>query len=210
MTRFAPVPEFARGPDIPAAGCRVTELGGGAYGITSGLVTTMFLVTRHVVVVEDAPPDLGGRLLTGIEEVTTEPVTHLIYSHAHADHIGSAQLQARDGLKIIAHELTARFIREANDDNRPLPSETFSGTRSELSIGGERLVLEYTGTGIRPATCSSTASAGPTSSSPTTSTLSPGALPTTSPDTGLGWRQVPSPLTTRTLCFPLRAGRCAR
>jgi hypothetical protein len=33
---FAPVPEFARGPDIPDAGYLVTDLGGGAYGITSG------------------------------------------------------------------------------------------------------------------------------------------------------------------------------
>jgi glyoxylase-like metal-dependent hydrolase (beta-lactamase superfamily II) len=145
MTEFAPVPEFARGPDIPDSGYRVTELDDAAYGITSGLVNTMFLVTKKGVVVVDAPPDLGGKLLTGIEEVTPKPITHLIYSHAHADHIGSAHLLARDGVKIVAHELTARFIEEAHDDNRPLPNETFSGTRSELSIDGDRLVLEYTG-----------------------------------------------------------------
>jgi glyoxylase-like metal-dependent hydrolase (beta-lactamase superfamily II) len=145
MTKFAPVPEFARGPDIPDSGYRVTELGGGAYGITSGLVNTMFLVTKTGVVVVDAPPDLGGKLLMGIEEVTPKPVTHLIYSHAHADHIGSAHLVVRDGVRILAHELTARFIKEANDDNRPVPNETFSGTKSELSIDGQKLILEYTG-----------------------------------------------------------------
>jgi glyoxylase-like metal-dependent hydrolase (beta-lactamase superfamily II) len=142
---FAPVPEFARGPEIPDAGYLVTDLGGGAYGITSGLVNTMFLVTKQGVVVVDAPPDLGAKLLTGIEEVTTKPVTHLIYSHAHADHIGSASLLAHDGLTIVAHELTARFIKEARDDNRPVPNETFSGTRSELNVVGQRLILEYTG-----------------------------------------------------------------
>ncbi|HEY2077438.1 MAG TPA: MBL fold metallo-hydrolase [Streptosporangiaceae bacterium] len=147
---FAPVPEFARGPDIPDAGYLVTDLGGGAYGITSGLVNTMFLVTKQGVVVVDAPPDLGGRLLAGIEEVTPKPVTHLIYSHAHADHIGSARLLAQNGLKIVAHELTARFIEEARDENRPVPNETFSGTRSELSIGGDRLVLDYTGDWHQP------------------------------------------------------------
>jgi glyoxylase-like metal-dependent hydrolase (beta-lactamase superfamily II) len=145
MTKFAPVPEFARGPDIPDSGYRVTELGGGAYGITSGLVNTMFLVTKTGVVVVDAPPDLGGKLLMGIEEVTPKPVTHLIYSHAHADHIGSAHLVVRDGVRILAHELTARFIKEANDDNRPVPNEIFSGTKSELSIDGQKLILEYTG-----------------------------------------------------------------
>jgi glyoxylase-like metal-dependent hydrolase (beta-lactamase superfamily II) len=145
MGKFEPVPEFARGPEIPDSGYRVTELGGGAYGITSGLVNTMFLVTQKGVVVVDAPPDLGGKLLIGIEEVTPNPVTHLIYSHAHADHIGSAHLLARNGVTIIAHQLTARLLKDANDDNRPLPNETFSGTRSELRIDGNRLILEYTG-----------------------------------------------------------------
>jgi len=143
--KFAAVPEFAQGPEIPDSGYLVKELGGGAYGITSGLVNTMFVVTNEGVVVVDAPPDLGGRLLAGIGEVTAKPVTHLIYSHAHADHIGSAHLLARDGLTIVAHELTAKLIKQAHDENRPLPSETFSETRSELTIGGVRLVLEYTG-----------------------------------------------------------------
>ena len=58
---------------------------------------------------------------------------------------GAAHLLARDGLKIIAHEFTAKFIKEAHDDNRPVPNETFSGTRSELSIDGARLILEYAG-----------------------------------------------------------------
>ena len=145
MAKFAPVPEFARGPEIPESGYRVTELGGGAYGITSGLVNTMFLATKTGVVVVDAPPDLGGKLLTGIEEVTSKPITHLIYSHAHADHIGSAHLLVRDGVRIVAHELTARFIKEAHDDSRPVPNETFNGTKSELSIDGQKLILEYTG-----------------------------------------------------------------
>ncbi|MFC4015543.1 MBL fold metallo-hydrolase [Nonomuraea purpurea] len=150
MKEFAPVPEFARGPEIPDSGYLLTELGGGVYGITSGLVNTMFLVTKKGVVVVDAPPDLGGKLLMGIEEVTPKPITHLIYSHAHADHIGSAHLLARDGLKIIAHDRTAAFIKEAHDDDRPAPNETFSGRRSELNIDGERFVLEYQGDWHQP------------------------------------------------------------
>ncbi|MFI9274153.1 MBL fold metallo-hydrolase [Kitasatospora sp. NPDC052896] len=150
MAEFAPVPDFALGPEIPESGYHVTELGGGAYGITSGMVNTMFLVTRKGVVVVDAPPDLGEALLVGIGEVTPKPITHLIYSHAHADHIGSAHLLARDGLRIIAHELTARFIQEARDDRRPLPNETFPGGRKELSVDGERIILEYTGDWHQP------------------------------------------------------------
>ncbi|GAA1512720.1 MBL fold metallo-hydrolase [Dactylosporangium maewongense] len=150
MTVFAPVPAFARGPDIPGAGYLVTELGGGAYFITSGTVNTMFLETRNGVVLVDAPTDLGERLLAGIGEVTPKPVTHLIYSHAHADHIGSAHLLARADLQIVAHEFTGRFIQHAHDDRRPLPTEAFNGPRHDLTIDGERLVLEYTGDWHQP------------------------------------------------------------
>ncbi|MET8627597.1 MBL fold metallo-hydrolase [Kitasatospora sp. NPDC004669] len=151
MTNFAPVPDFAKGPDIhESVGYHVTDLGGGAHGITSGMVNTLFLETRRGVVVVDAPPDLDRRMLQGIEEVTSKPVTHLIYSHAHADHIGSAHLLVREGVKVIAHELTAQFIQEANDPRRPVPNETFSGTSTELKIDGERFILEYTGDWHQP------------------------------------------------------------
>ncbi|MFG2827361.1 MBL fold metallo-hydrolase [Streptomyces sp. NPDC048434] len=62
-----------------------------------------------------------------IEEVTPKPITRLIYSHAHADHTGAAHLLDRRGLKIIAHELTARFIKEAHDDRRPCPTRPSTG-----------------------------------------------------------------------------------
>ncbi|MFD8097375.1 MBL fold metallo-hydrolase [Streptomyces malaysiensis] len=114
------------------------------------MVNTMFLVTRKGVVLVDAPLDLGETLLAGIEEVTPKPITHLIYSHAHADHIGAAHLLARDNLKIISHELTGRFMQEAHDDKRPLPNETFTGRRNELNIDGQRIILEYTGDWHQP------------------------------------------------------------
>jgi glyoxylase-like metal-dependent hydrolase (beta-lactamase superfamily II) len=145
MAEFAPVPDFAKGPKIPESGYLATELGGGAYGITSGTYNTMFLVTKKGVVVVDAPPELGEGLRIGIEETTGKPITHLIYSHAHTDHIGSAHLLARENVKIVAHELTAQFIKAARDDNRPVPNETFKGASTELRVDGERIVLEYAG-----------------------------------------------------------------
>jgi glyoxylase-like metal-dependent hydrolase (beta-lactamase superfamily II) len=150
MAEFAPIPDFARGPKIPESGYLVTELGGGAYGITNGVVNTMFLVTGKGVVVVDAPMGLDEKLLIGIEEVTPRPITHLIYSHAHADHIGAAHLMARDDVKIVAHEFTAQFIKEAQDGRRPLPNETFNGTRSELSVDGQKIILDYPGDWHQP------------------------------------------------------------
>ncbi|MEU9149809.1 MBL fold metallo-hydrolase [Streptomyces sp. NPDC048417] len=146
MTEFAPVPDFALGPDIPESGYVVQDLGGGAHFVTQGMINTMFVETKSGVVLVDASPFLGDRLLEAIESVTPKPVTHLIYSHAHADHIGAAHLLKRDGLKIISHEITGEFIKEVkNDDRRPLPTETFSGRRKEMDIDGVRFVLDYTG-----------------------------------------------------------------
>ena len=42
------------------------------------------------VIVVDAPPSIGENILAAIAEVTDEPITHVIYSHSHADHIGAA------------------------------------------------------------------------------------------------------------------------
>ncbi|MFI5632467.1 MBL fold metallo-hydrolase [Streptomyces sp. NPDC051664] len=146
MTEFAPVPDFALGPDIPESGYVVQDLGGGAHFVTQGMINTMFVETKNGVVLVDASPFLGDKLLEAIESVTPKPVTHLIYSHAHADHIGAAHLLKRDGLKIISHEITGEFIKEVkNDDRRPLPTETFSGRHKQMDIDGVRFVLDYTG-----------------------------------------------------------------
>ncbi|MFD9514285.1 MBL fold metallo-hydrolase [Streptomyces mirabilis] len=146
MTEFTPVPDFALGPDIPESGYVVQDLGGGAHFVTQGMINTMFVETKNGVVLVDASPFLGDKMLEAIESVTSKPVTHLIYSHAHADHIGAAHLLKRNGLKIISHEITGEFIKEVkNDDRRPLPTETFSGRRKEMDIDGVRFVLDYTG-----------------------------------------------------------------
>ncbi|MFG2524588.1 MBL fold metallo-hydrolase [Streptomyces sp. NPDC048527] len=91
------------------------------------------LETAKGVVVVDAPPDLGPGLPAAIKEATSKPITHLIYSHAHADHIGSADLLVRDGVKVLAHGLTARFVKES-DDPRSLPLS--SAVRVRGACGG--------------------------------------------------------------------------
>ena len=59
------------------------------YWVTDGSYNTMFLVTDKGVVAVDAPPSIGKNYLKAIAEVTNKPVTYVIYSHAHLDHIGA-------------------------------------------------------------------------------------------------------------------------
>ena len=100
----APVPAAALGPAIdPTKGYFAEEIRDGLYWATDGIYQVMFLTTGEGVIVVDAPMSIGGNLLKAISEVTNEPVTHVIYSHYHRDHIGAASIYPSDAA-IIAHE----------------------------------------------------------------------------------------------------------
>ena len=85
------VPESAKGPAIdPAKGYRIQELGKGLYMITDNVYQSMFMVYETGVVVVDAPSSYADSIRHAIAEVTDQPVTHVIYSHSHIDHIGAS------------------------------------------------------------------------------------------------------------------------
>ena len=76
------------------------------------------------------------------------PVTHMIYSHGHTDHIGGAA-KIKDkwpNVKIISHILTRKLLKTINDPKRPAPRlrNTFFHKRT-LRIGGQKIVLNYFG-----------------------------------------------------------------
>ncbi|MBX0297626.1 MBL fold metallo-hydrolase [Haloarcula nitratireducens] len=124
------------------------DLGDGLYFLTNGTYQNMFLVTNEGVVVVDAPPSLVTSLFAAIEEVTNQPITHLVYSHYHADHIGGASL-FDDEVEIIAHEMTEQLLSQFDDPNRPAPTKTFAGSYN-LEVGGGELELDYRGPNHTP------------------------------------------------------------
>ena len=76
----------------PEKGYAVTEIGDGLYWLIDHSYQTMFLTTGEGVIIVDAPRQMGEKIIQAISEVTNEPITHVIYSHIHKDHIGSAHL----------------------------------------------------------------------------------------------------------------------
>ena len=146
---LAPIPQTGKGPAIPQdKGYLVEEVRGGLFWVTDGVYQAMFLVHRDGVIVVDAPPNLGEKLLKAIREKTSKPVTHLVYSHAHADHIGAANLFPK-GIQIVAHEQTAQLLAQVRDPNRPMPTLTFRESHT-LSVGGQVLQLDYKGVNHEP------------------------------------------------------------
>ena len=147
--KYMDVPASSGGPAIdPAKGYRLQNLGSGLYMITDNAIQSMFLVYDRGVVVIDAPQTYAAHILQGIAEVTNNPITHIIYSHSHADHIGGAKaLGSRP--TIIAHEETLRLLRRAADPNRPLPTVTFVD-KYTLRVGKQVLELSYHGNAHEP------------------------------------------------------------
>ncbi|WP_261561801.1 MBL fold metallo-hydrolase [Frankia tisae] len=137
-------PEHLSDPKFYEKGYHVEELGDGVHWVTSPSgYDAAFVTTGSGVIAIDAPPTLGENMLAAIESVTDEPVTHVIYSHWHSDHIGAAAMYGPD-VKIVAHEITRELLARFPDPLRPLPTETFS-TDETLDVGGVRLELSYKG-----------------------------------------------------------------
>jgi glyoxylase-like metal-dependent hydrolase (beta-lactamase superfamily II) len=142
--KYMDIPPSARGPAVdPAKGYRLQDLGSGLYMVTDNAYQSMFMVYGDGVVVVDAPPSYASILPRAIAEVSDKPVTHVIYSHAHADHIGGTKALGGNPA-IIAHEETLRLLKRAADPNRPLPTVTFAD-KYTLRVGSQVLELSYHG-----------------------------------------------------------------
>jgi glyoxylase-like metal-dependent hydrolase (beta-lactamase superfamily II) len=150
---YAPVPQSALGPALNTQGYYVGKIEKNLYWVTDGVYQSAFLATRDGVILLDAPPTIGHNLQRAIDEVAktdgvSNKVTHLIYSHHHADHGGASSLFDKNVVR-IGHEETRRLLLRDNDPARPPPEETFSDKKT-LLIGGERIDLAWHGSNHSP------------------------------------------------------------
>ena len=122
----------------------VGEIADGIYWLVSNGYQVMFLTTGQGVIVIDAPQPIGEKYIQAIQEVTDEPITHMVYSHSHADHTGAAGQIFPSGIEYIAHSDTADILISENDPNRPIPTTTFDESYT-LSVGSQVLELSYIG-----------------------------------------------------------------
>jgi glyoxylase-like metal-dependent hydrolase (beta-lactamase superfamily II) len=114
-----------------------------------------FVITADGVVVIDAlgSPVLAERLAQEIRKLTPKPITHVIVTHYHADHIYGLQAFKAMGARIIAHagareylnSETARLRLEASrqelapwidEDTRLLEADEWLATDQTLRLGG--------------------------------------------------------------------------
>lgn len=88
-----------------------------------------FVITPAGVVVIDAlgSPELAKRLVAQIAKITPKPITHLIVTHYHADHIYGLQTFKALGVQLIAHRAALEYL---NSDTARL---RLQASRQELA-----------------------------------------------------------------------------
>ena len=154
---FAPIPMTAYDEHsqamqeaLQSKGFFTREIRDGIYLLTEGWYHTLVIPTSEGTIVIDAPPSIspdfvtGGNLMNGVQEITDTPISHVIYTHHHYDHIGGAHVYPSDGVKVIAQEQTADLLKQANDPDRPVPTHTWKDEHS-LTLGGQTLQFSYRG-----------------------------------------------------------------
>jgi len=97
LPSYAPIPRSALGPAVNAQGFYVGRVERNLYWVTDATYQAAFLTTRDGVVLFDAPPTIGHNLQRAIDKIASENgvsnrVTHIVYSHHHADHLGASSL----------------------------------------------------------------------------------------------------------------------
>ena len=153
MPDYAPVPRSALGPALNEQGYYVGRVERNLYWVTDGTYQSAFLTTSDGVVLLDAPPTIGNNIQRAVDEIASangvsNKVTHLIYSHHHADHVGASSLFDKNVTR-IGHEETRRLLLRDDDPARPPNEETFQDRRT-LEIGGERIDLAWHGANHSP------------------------------------------------------------
>ncbi len=118
----------------------ITPLGGDLYRFRNRFHVNLVAVTGAGVVVTDPiNADAAGWLKREIGKLTTQPITHLIYSHSHGDHASGGKAYG-EVANVIAHANAPETI----DGVRP--TIRFSDEMS-LVVGAKTFELTYLGPG---------------------------------------------------------------
>ena len=116
-----------RGPDGPKA-IEVEKLKDNLFMLRGGGGNTAVFVTADgVVIVDTKNPGWGQTLIDKVKELTDKPITTLINSHTHFDHVGG-NVEFPTTVEIIAQENTKTTWREgsAEGDSSSWPARTCS------------------------------------------------------------------------------------
>src|SRR5207247_3669361 len=115
-------------PRIPPTGT-IKKVRDNLYVIPgAGGNTTVFVTGGGVVLVDTKLPDNGEAILNQVRTVTDKPVSMIINTHSHPDHIGSNEYFPAS-VEVVAHENTRTWMAanpRAASNPAAMPDKTFT------------------------------------------------------------------------------------
>jgi cyclase len=112
--------------------------------------TAVFITEKGVVVVDTKNPGNGPGILEKIKSVTPKPVTMVINTHTHGDHVGS-NIAFTGNVEFVAHEnckasMVEMDLFKTEDGKKFLPAKTYQDKLSLLE-GNDKIDLYHFGRG---------------------------------------------------------------
>lgn len=111
--------------------------------------TAVFITADGVTVVDAKNPGWGQPILDKIKTITTKPVTRLINTHTHGDHV-SGNVEFPATIDIVVQENTKANMEKMDifkqNDNRGMAKRTFKD-KMTIGKGADQIDLYYFGPG---------------------------------------------------------------
>jgi len=85
--------------------------------------STVFITANGVVVVDTKNPGWGQPLLDAISKLTDKPVTTIINTHTHGDHV-SGNVEFADNVDVVTHENTRTNMQQMRPNSSAAPTAT--------------------------------------------------------------------------------------
>ena len=148
-TALAAVPVLSALPTRLSSADGFTALRRGVGTFTQRGGTIGWLITDDgLVVVDTQYPKSAPDCWSGLRDRSESPLSLVINTHHHGDHVGGNGVFAQHTDRIVAHENVPTLMRTSADegeaDEKTYPTETFEDTWSE-TVGNETLQLRYRG-----------------------------------------------------------------
>jgi cyclase len=135
-------------PRIPPTGA-IKHVRDNLYVIPgAGGNTTVFVTQGGVVLVDTKLANNGEAILNQVRSVTGKPVSMIINTHSHPDHIGSNEYFGATA-DVVTHENTRKWMNanpRVASNPTVMPGRTFT-ERMTLGNGDDRIDLYYFGAG---------------------------------------------------------------
>lgn len=150
LASLAPAQMPVASPEAPKV-AEIEKVKENLYMIKGGGGNTAAFVTANgVVLVDTKLAGWGQPILDQVKTVTNKPVTHIINTHTHGDHVGS-NVFFPTTVEIVAHENTAANMKKMKVFEDPanahgLVDKTFKDKMTLLS-GEEAIDLHFFGPG---------------------------------------------------------------